>query len=448
MQQACAEAPLPGGPMLAVIEDETGAGKTEAALILAHRMMQAGKGQGVYFALPTTATADAMFARARAIARRMFAAPPTLTLAHGRAALSGAFRALRAPRTAPTDEPVCTDWLADNRRRALLGAFGVGTIDQALLAALPTRFNTLRHYALSSRILIVDEVHEMGEPYMASELAALLAMQKAAGGSAILLTATLPLDQRRALLAAWDQPDGGAAPYPALTLAPGGAAQPVAPVGNPRGPVAVQRLGSAEAAAALLAQSAGQGAACVWVRNAVDDAIDGVRALRAAGVRADLLHARFALCDRLAHEAAALARFGKDGQGRAGRVLVATQVVESSLDLGFDVMVSDLAPAAALVQRAGRRRDAAALVRTRRGPPRPRAGRGLGDGQHEAARFRPVLAAAAGPDTPHGRAGRGAGAGGGIGRPGAVGRARPCPRRRQGARGAARGVLRRDPERL
>ena len=69
---------------------------------------------------------------------------------------------------------------------------------------------------------------------------------------------------------------------------------------------------------------------------------------------ADLLHARFTLADRKRHEGAALARFGKTGQGRGGRVLVATQVVESSLDLDFDVMLSDLAPMAALIQRAGR----------------------------------------------------------------------------------------------
>ncbi|WP_374803916.1 CRISPR-associated helicase Cas3' [Paracoccus zhouxuedongae] len=354
MQDACATVDLPDGPSLVVIEDETGAGKTEAALILAQRMMLAGKGRGLFFALPTTATADAMFARARGIVRRMFTAPPSLTLAHGRAELSGEYRDLRGESVRQTDAPVCTDWLADNRRRALLGTVGVGTVDQALLAILPTRFNTLRGFGLSSKILIVDEVHEMGTPYMATELAQLLRLHGAARGSAILLTATLPLDLRRDLLAAWGAADDGDPAYPALTVAGGAARRDLPQAAGVRGPVAVERLGDATAAVALLAERAGQGSACLWVRNAVDDAIAAVTALRAAGVDADLLHARFTLADRLRHEKAALARFGKNGQGRAGRVLVATQVVESSLDLDFDVMVSDLAPVAALIQRAGR----------------------------------------------------------------------------------------------
>lgn len=355
MQRACAEVPLSDGPMLAVIEDETGAGKTEAALILAQRMMLAGKGRGLFLALPTMATADAMFRRARDVVRRMFDGPPSLTLAHGRAALSADFRALRPGRQESADhEVVCSDWLADNRRRALLATVGVGTIDQALLSVLPTRFSTLRHYGLASKILIVDEVHEMGAPYLATELAQLLRAQRMAGGSAILLTATLPLEQRRMLLSAWGADDDGNAAYPALTIAGGDHRRDLRPGPAPRGPVKVERLPDAGAALTLLREEAARGAACLWVRNAVDDAIAGVDALRAAGVQADLLHARFVLADRLRHETRLLEMFGKQGMGRAGRVLVATQVVESSLDLDFDVMVSDLAPMAALIQRAGR----------------------------------------------------------------------------------------------
>nr|WP_246176529.1 CRISPR-associated helicase Cas3' [Rhodovulum strictum] len=340
--------------MLAVIEDETGAGKTEAALILAQRMLLAGKGRGLFFALPTMATADAMFHRAAATVGRLFDRQTTLTLAHGRAGLSVAFRDLLTGGPRGEEDATCSDWLAESRRRALLADIGVGTIDQALLSVLPVKFQALRHFGLSSKILIVDEVHELGEPYIGAELQALLRMHRAAGGSAILLTATLPMAQRARLLEVY----GGASDspaYPALTVA--GAASVIEPEQwrEPRrGAVAVRRLAEPEAAADLLADAAGKGAACVWVRNAVDDAIAAVGLLRERGIAARLLHARLALCDRKRIEAEVLARAGKAGTGRAGFVLVGTQVLESSLDLDFDVMLSDLAPMAALIQRAGR----------------------------------------------------------------------------------------------
>lgn len=352
MQKTCTELEICDGPMLVIIEDETGSGKTEAALLLAQRMLVKGKGQGLFFALPTTATADAMFSRSRKILGRMFAEPPSLTLAHGRAGVSAEYRDLRTGTNVNEGEPICTEWLADNRRRTLLGNVGIGTIDQALLSVLPTRFSTLRHYGLSSKILIVDEVHEMGTPYMAAELSQLLKMHKQAGGSAILLTATLPIEQRQALLKSYGIADDGDRSYPKLTAVNFSAAVPARP--SLRGPVTVNRLPDKDAAIDKIIKAAGQEAAVLWVRNAVDDAIKAVQMLAGRGVQADLLHARFALCDRLRHERSALQRFGKAGKDRAGKVLVATQVVESSLDLDFDVMISDLAPVAALIQRAGR----------------------------------------------------------------------------------------------
>ena len=77
-----------------------------------------------------------------------------------------------------------------------------------------------------------------------------------------------------------------------------------------------------EEAVALIARASASGAACCWVRNAVDDAIAAVEALRAAGVEAELLHARYAFADRKRIEEAALAAFGPEGErrrdGRAG----------------------------------------------------------------------------------------------------------------------------------
>lgn len=360
MQVVAQTTPLPDGPNLIIIEEETGAGKTEAALLLAQRMIAEGKGRGLFFALPSMATADAMFARAVDCLGRMFVAP-SLTLAHGRSRLSSTFKDVQASKVAPHDPetknddgPSCSEWLAHAPRRALLANVGVGTIDQALMGVLPVKHQAMRGFGLSSKILIIDEVHEMGEAYIAQELAKLLELHRGMGGSAILLTATLPLALRAKLLATYGAHADSAA-YPALTVA--GAGQVVNFASDDRvrkGPVQIKRLEGEAEAVALLAQSAAQGAACVWVRNSVDDAIAAQKALQEAGVSARLLHARFALQDRKRLEAEIAAVVGKDGQERAGFVLVGTQVLESSLDFDFDVMVSDIAPIAGLIQRAGR----------------------------------------------------------------------------------------------
>ena len=362
MQAAVAGAELPDGACLALIEDATGAGKTEAALILTARMMAAGKASGFFFALPTMATSNAMLARLEKIAPRLFGGKPTLGLTHGRANLNPLFRDIRGrDGSDPGVEVSCGPWLADDRRRILLADVGVGTIDQALMAVLPTRFNTLRLKALSERVLIVDEAHEF-DPYMETQLQRLLEFQARLGGSAIVMTATLPLEMRDGYAAAFQQGLGAGRPaaiasrdYPALNLigrdVRGCSPDPVPATCRE---VAVCRLADEEAAIKLLRQSAQQGAACVWVRNAVDSAISAVSALQGAGVDAELLHARFAVSDRLRHERSLQRRFGRDGCGRSGQVLVATQVVEASLDLDFDLMISDLAPVGSLIQRAGR----------------------------------------------------------------------------------------------
>ena len=226
-------------------------------------------------------------------------------------------------------------------------------------------------------MLIVDEAHSY-DPYMERELCGLLKFHAMLGGSAIVMTATLPMGMRENFAKAFRE---GLGQKPPRRLYPGHQPEPLigqeawpllsmiskhevdscqpAPVPATCRTLEVRRLESAAQARETLAQGTGQGAACVWVRNAVDDAIEAVRALREAGIEADLLHARFTVADRLEKEKALQARFGREGQGRAGadgkgRVLVATQVVEASLDLDFDLMVSDLAPIGSLLQRAGR----------------------------------------------------------------------------------------------
>jgi CRISPR-associated endonuclease/helicase Cas3 len=219
MQGFAEGVPLPDGPSLIVIEDVTGSGKTEAALTLAHRLMALSRANGLYVALPTEATANAMYARLGSSFRRLFKkeATPSLVLAHGRRALHEGFQASvvdaasraqarNGPRGGDGDErpssAECADWIADDRRKAFLADIGAGTIDQALLAILPVKHQSLRLWGLADKVLIVDEAHAY-DAYMTRELETLLEFHAALGGSAVILSATLPKVTRRRLVAAF-----------------------------------------------------------------------------------------------------------------------------------------------------------------------------------------------------------------------------------------------------
>lgn len=360
MQKAALNVQFEKGPQLIVLEDSTGSGKTEAALILAKRMIAEKKVRGLFFALPTMATSDAIFERICPVVSELFEKKPTVILTHGRAKQYQSIRQLRGGSNDNTPEADHTEWLTDNRRRAMLASVCVGTIDQALLGILPTKFSTLRLFGLSDKLLIVDEAHSY-DPYMQEELKGLLRMQASLGGSAVVMTATLPLSSRAALINAF-QTGLGKCPeaikqsyYPGVHLVGQSVrSESVKPVTGIVRRIKVSQIPSVEEALEILSVMAEKGAACIWIRNAVDEAIKIAENLSQRGIKNELLHARFAMIDRLGKERRVIQRFGKDGSDREGRVLVATQVVEASLDLDFDVMVTDLAPIGSLIQRAGR----------------------------------------------------------------------------------------------
>ena len=336
---------------------------------------------------------DALFATEPARRR------PSLALAHGQTKLHETFQArvlggvdardLRPGAKASDEElpssAACAAFLADDRRASLLAEVGAGTIDQALLGVLPSRYNALRLFGLADKVLVVDEAHAY-DAYVSTELRELLRFQAALGGCAVVLSATLARRERQSFVdAGAEGVNGGVRAAPALPWLAAPATPPTPTVQHEAYPlatvvapadrggvqvreepvdaaewstreVAVRFEHALEPVVQHMADAARRGAAVVWVRNTVDSCLDGAALLRGCGLTPLVFHARFAQGDRQAREGEVLRRFGRGAtaEERRGSVLVATQVVEQSLDLDFDVMVSDLAPVDLLIQRAGR----------------------------------------------------------------------------------------------
>lgn len=379
LQEMLANRALPDGPSLTIVEEVTGSGKTEAALLLAARLVSAGRASGLYFALPTMATADAMYRRMAPAYRKLFAADaaPSLVLAHGKRHLNDGFQeTIRLAEAAPGRDrdtypeeasAVCAGWLADDRRKAFLAHVGVGTIDQALLGVLPSKYQSLRLWGLADKVLILDEVH-CYDAYVSRELERLLEFHAALGGSAILLSATLPTRQKDRLLAAFEGglgigkgrvAAGDPTAYPLVSVT---AAVERSYTALPTRPdrhreLAVHRVASVDSAIEALIKAARKGGAVAWVRNAVDDAIEAAERMQAAApdLAVLLLHSRFAMAHRLEKEEVVRTVLGRgEHDERKGFVLVGTQILEASLDYDVDLMVSDLAPVDLIIQRAGR----------------------------------------------------------------------------------------------
>lgn len=377
LQDWVATVEISTGPQLYMLEDVTGAGKTEAAAMLAHRLMAAGCADGFFIGLPTMATANAMYGRIAQVYAKLFAEHASLALAHGQRNLVEAFAASVVPSGPADDDPRqaddtatarCTSWLADHNKRALLSPAGVGTLDQALLAVLHSRHQSLRLLGLFRKVLIVDEVHAC-DAYMQGVLETLLEFHARVGGSAIILSATLPQRMKQALLDAFAKgchstaPAIAAQPYPLATQWHSAVPAVLVEKALSARSQVHRTLGvryvsdKAEVTGAIEAALAAGKCVC-WMRNTVADAVAAYGQFedRRPSDRLILFHARFALRDRLRIEEHVLALFGARSESsvRTGRLLIATQVVEQSLDVDFDFVVSDLAPIDRLIQRAGR----------------------------------------------------------------------------------------------
>lgn len=399
-------------PELLILEADTGSGKTEAALLAAEILAERFGMSGVFVGLPTQATTDGMFSRVVKWTEHLdLDAPSTIYLARSRPSLNAEFaRKLREARFASigTDEPAAASerqdaspastiahrWFA-NPRRGPLSNFVVGTIDQALFAGLRSRYLMLRHLALASKVVIIDEVHAY-DAYMREYLLRVLEWLGAYGVPVILLSATLPSTQRHRFVEAYEKGRGALAPatppptglspserkarraaaandaakryeplsgligYPSITASSVGGTPDVRnPLGTGRARrVLLERMPDDVGTLVELLRSAlREGGNIAVIRNTVRRAQETATALRDAfGSEAPvtLTHARFLAADRAANDTRLLAAYGPAGDRPPRSIVVATQVIEQSLDIDFDLIVSDVAPIDLLLQRAGR----------------------------------------------------------------------------------------------
>ncbi len=359
------------GPTLVIIEAPTGEGKTEAALAIAHRLAQANETDALYYALPTTATSNQMFKRIREHLDERLRLPGNVQLIHGQAQLQEDdldATPLANEKGSNTNDMVT--WFTA-KKRALLAPFGVGTVDQAELAALNVRHVALRLIGLAGKVVIFDEVHAY-DTYMTTIIERLLEWLAALGTSVIILSATLPKKQRAALARAYGAqlPPNDDNAYPSVLILPhdGEAYSAKPPAHQADRPLNVRYLhftdDAPEAKAEWLLEKVRDGGCACWIANTVARAQEIYDELRRTpeteGVDLSLLHARFPLDAREKSEKRITAKYGPptDNENDAPRptrgIVIGTQVLEQSLDLDFDVMVSDLAPIDLLLQRAGR----------------------------------------------------------------------------------------------
>ncbi len=363
-------------PALLILEAPTGIGKTEAALALADAWLQRERGSGLYVAMPTQATSNQMYGR---VIEFLHSRYPEQTinahLIHGAALLAEEppAPAAIAQDEAPAERGVKAESWFLPRKRTLLAPFGVGTVDQALMSVLQTRHFFVRLFGLGQKVVVFDEIHAY-DTYMSVLFQRLLHWLRTMGTSVILLSATLPEKTRRALVAAWlgkeEDDDGTGLPpaeYPRLTLVGGGQISSVPlPAPTSRRLLLDWLDPTPEQIVAHLTEKLRQGGCAAVICNRVQRAQDIYRALQSAHLTEPedliLFHARFPFHWREEIEKKVLEKFGKDkghpGQPNRHRphraIVVATQVIEQSLDLDFDYMISDLAPMDLLIQRAGR----------------------------------------------------------------------------------------------
>uniref|UniRef100_B8HWI3 CRISPR-associated helicase Cas3 n=1 Tax=Cyanothece sp. (strain PCC 7425 / ATCC 29141) TaxID=395961 RepID=B8HWI3_CYAP4 len=354
-------------PCLVIVEASMGEGKTEAALYLADYLQHQAEGGGFYIGLPTQATSNAMYKRVQEFLRQRYPDNVVnLTLSHAAAALQAEYQSTVCRLDQVYDQDgrgvVASEWHAA-RRRSLLSTYGVGTLDQGLMGVVRSRWHFVRLFGLAGRTIILDEIHAY-DLYTSTLLERFLEWAAVLGSPVIALSATLPTSTRQNLLNAYAKGCGYVAPalpssdYPRITaLSPSGITAQTFPASeHVQRSLQLRWVNDAEWDTALQQILAAGGCAAV-ICSTVNRAQAVFQRLQSffADDELGLFHGRFLFRDRERIEAMCLKWFGKGNEHRPHRfVLIATQVIEQSLDVDFDLMISDIAPIDLLLQRSGR----------------------------------------------------------------------------------------------
>lgn len=383
IQKHCLDLPIYKNGSLTILESDTGSGKTESAIARFTRLYQAGLVDGMYFAVPTRSAATQLYERVEKAVTRAFAdvnnRPPVVQ------AVSGYIKVDAVEGTPLPHFNVLwpenkrdilreRGWAAEHPKRYLAGAIVVGTIDQVLLSTLQVNHAHMRTAALLRHFLVVDEVHS-SDAYMSKLLDRVLDVHLAAGGHALLMSATLGTATRYHL--AFKSADKIPEPreaqqisYPLITHVDAQRNEPETIHAASSG---YQKVVQAEVnsiaedtneIAQMAANFAEAGARVLVIRNLVKDCIKTQQALEEIlGAESEVLfqvnevpaphHSRFAPEDRKRLDQQIEQYFGKQS-GHTSKVAVATQTVEQSLDIDADLLITDLCPMDVLLQRIGR----------------------------------------------------------------------------------------------
>lgn len=351
-------------PGIFILEAPMGIGKTEAALAAAELLASKNGKNGLFFGLPTQATANGIFPRIMGWAEKQSEEfYHSIQLKHGNAALNNVF--LDIQKGIPEEETesglIVHSWFCDNKK-ACLADFVVATVDQLLMLALKRRHVMLLHLGLSEKVVIIDEVHAY-DAYMNQYMERALQWFGTYNTPVILLSATLPSQRRMSFIRAYLQQDSSDSTfekneaYPLLTWTDGNEVkQEALPYIGIHRNVAIKKCGSDNLVSVI--KNAVQVGGCVGIILNTVSRAQKISDIIRNEITGNLLlyHAQFIMPDRNKKETELLEKTGKNSNDdtRNGFVVVGTQVLEQSLDIDFDVLITDICPMDLLLQRIGR----------------------------------------------------------------------------------------------